>query len=103
MRRAGPNCLNLPNSPWSQKNPVRHQPDMDDGVDETHRQGHQPGRAAVPQNSYTNGAGWAGSPEESSMLKSLLGPALGLTAGDVPDLGVLLVGPMARGAEVSLR
>jgi phospholipid/cholesterol/gamma-HCH transport system substrate-binding protein len=37
------------------------------------------------------------------LLKSLLGPALGLTAGDVPDLGVLLVGPMARGAEVSLR
>ena len=30
----GPNCLNLPNPPWSQRNPVRHQPDFDDGVDE---------------------------------------------------------------------
>jgi len=27
----------------------------------------------------------------------------GVSADGVPDLGVLLVGPMARGAEVSLR
>ena len=37
------------------------------------------------------------------ILKALLGPGLGVGAEDVPDLGVLLVGPMARGAEVSLR
>ena len=30
-------------------------------------------------------------------------PALGLSPDRVPDLGLLLVGPMARGAEVSLR
>ena len=30
-------------------------------------------------------------------------PGLGVSAADVPDLGLLLVGPMARGAEVSLR
>ena len=29
----GPSCLHLPNSPWSQSNPVRHQPDFADGVD----------------------------------------------------------------------
>jgi phospholipid/cholesterol/gamma-HCH transport system substrate-binding protein len=40
---------------------------------------------------------------EAGLLKALLGPSLGRTADDVPDLGVLLVGPMARGAEVSLR
>jgi phospholipid/cholesterol/gamma-HCH transport system substrate-binding protein len=28
---------------------------------------------------------------------------LGLTADDVPDLGALLLGPMARGAEVTYR
>ena len=38
-----------------------------------------------------------------NLLNSLLGPALGVTAENVPDLGALLVGPMARGAEVSLR
>ena len=40
---------------------------------------------------------------EASLLKSLLGPSLGMSPDDVPDLGVLLIGPMARGAEVSLR
>ena len=40
----GPNCLHLPNPPWSQSNPVKHQPDFNDGVDEPDRQGHLPGR-----------------------------------------------------------
>jgi phospholipid/cholesterol/gamma-HCH transport system substrate-binding protein len=97
--KRGPNCLNLPSPPWSQSNPVRHQPDVDDGVDEPTGKG----TSRVAPRYYSNGAGWAGSPQESALLKSLLGPALGVTAGDVPDLGVLLVGPMARGAEVSLR
>ena len=30
----GPSCLHLPNPPWSQSNPVRHQPNFNDGVDE---------------------------------------------------------------------
>ena len=47
--------------------------------------------------------GYAGSREEAGILNSLLGPGLGVTADEVPDLGVLLVGPMARGAEVTLR
>jgi phospholipid/cholesterol/gamma-HCH transport system substrate-binding protein len=95
----GPNCLNLPNPPWSQSNPVQHQPDMDDGVDEPTGKGTS---RVAPGYSF-NGAGFAGSRAESGMLKSLLGPSLGVTASDVPDLGVLLVGPLARGAEVSLR
>ena len=46
---------------------------------------------------------YAGTADETAVLKSLLGPGLGLTADDVPDLGPLLLGPMARGAEVTLR
>ena len=38
----------------------------------------------------------------TALLKGLLGTAIGTTAQDVPDLGVLLVGPMARGATVTL-
>jgi phospholipid/cholesterol/gamma-HCH transport system substrate-binding protein len=95
----GPNCLHLPHPPWSQSNPVRHQPDMDDGVDEPTGKG----TSRVAPAYYRDGGGLAGSLRESALLKSLLGPALGLPARDVPDLGVLLVGPMARGAEVSLR
>ena len=93
----GPNCLHLPNPPWSQSNPVRHQPDFNDGVDEPTGKGTD----RVAPGYYT--AGLAGSRQESALLKSLLGPSLGMTADEVPDLGVLLVGPMARGAEVSMR
>ena len=95
----GPNCLHLPSPPWSQANPVPHQPNMNDGVDQPTGKG----TSRVAPNYYRNGVGLAGSLQESALLNSLLGPALGVTADDVPDLGVLLVGPMARGAEVSLR
>jgi phospholipid/cholesterol/gamma-HCH transport system substrate-binding protein len=110
----GPSCLNLPNPPWSQSNPVRHQPDFDDGVDEPTGKGtsrvapqyrQDTGNRAdemVPGR-YPLGAGYAGTPSESALLKSILGPAMGVTSDEVSDLGVLLVGPMARGAEVSLR
>ena len=93
----GPNCLHLPNPPWSQSNPVRHQPNFNDGVDEPTGKGTD----RVAPGYYRTDL--AGSRQESDLLKSLLGPALGETATDVPDLGVLLVGPLARGAEVSLR
>jgi phospholipid/cholesterol/gamma-HCH transport system substrate-binding protein len=97
----GPNCLHLPNPPWSQSNPVRHQPNMDDGIDEPTGKGTD---RVAPGYAYpTNGAGFAGSASETGMLNSLIGPTLGVSARDVPDLGALLVAPMARGAEVSLR
>ncbi len=93
----GPNCLHLPSPPWSQSNPVRHQPDFDDGVDEPTGKGTD---RVVPNRFFRASAG---SSQESDLLRSLLGPALGVSSADVPDLGLLLVGPMARGAEVSLR
>jgi phospholipid/cholesterol/gamma-HCH transport system substrate-binding protein len=97
----GPNCLNLPTPPWSQANPVRHQPNMDDGIDQPTGKGTS--RVAPGYSYRTSGFGFAGSSAETGMLNSLLGPTLGVSARDVPDLGALLVAPMARGAEVSLR
>ena len=96
----GPNCLHLPNPPWNQANPVRHQPNMNDGVDEPTGKGTS--RVATGYD-FASGDGAVGSPEESDLLKSLLAPGLGLSADEVPDLGVLLIGPMARGAEVRMR
>jgi phospholipid/cholesterol/gamma-HCH transport system substrate-binding protein len=95
----GPNCLHLPDPPWNQANPVRHQPNFNDGVNTPTGKGTD----RVAPSYYTRGTGYAGSAAESGVLKSLLGPSLGMSAQDVPDLGVLLVGPMARGAKVSLR
>ncbi|WP_345520758.1 MCE family protein [Nocardioides conyzicola] len=94
----GPNCLHLPNPPWNQSNPVRHQPNFNDGVDEPTGKGTS---RVAPNASFRTSA--PGSAEETALLRSLLGPALGVSDSDVPDLGVLLLGPMARGAEVSLR
>jgi len=96
--KRGPACLHLPSPPWSQENPLRHQPDFNDGVDSPLGKGIS--RVAP---GFGQGFGYAGTRDEADILKSLLGPGLGLTADDVPDLGVLLVAPMARGAEVTLR
>ena len=98
----GPNCLHLPNAPWSQSNPVRHQPDFVDGVNSPTGKGTDRVAPSYARH-VTRGTGYAGGPAEAGILKSLLGPSLGVPSQDVPDLGVLLVGPMARGATVSLR
>jgi phospholipid/cholesterol/gamma-HCH transport system substrate-binding protein len=95
----GPNCLHLPSPPWNQSNPVRHQPNFNDGVNSPTGKGTD----RVAPSYFTRGTGYAGGPAESGLLKSLLGPSLGEPPRDVPDLGVLLVGPMARGARVTLR
>jgi phospholipid/cholesterol/gamma-HCH transport system substrate-binding protein len=100
----GPSCINLPNPPGSQSNPVRRQPDFKDGVDEPTGKGTQragTGYAAL-DTSIFGLPGYAGSTAERDLLRELLAPGLGTTASDVPDLGALLVGPMARGATVSL-
>ena len=96
----GPSCLHLPLPPWSQSNPARHQPNFDDGVDEPTGKGTS---RVAPGFSYRSGAGYAGSPQEAAVLKELLAPGMGMATSDVPDLGPLLLGPLARGAEVSMR
>ncbi|WP_028653570.1 MCE family protein [Nocardioides halotolerans] len=101
----GPTCLHLPNPPWNQSNPVRRQPDFVDGVDTPTGKGTSRTGA-----SYAGASGvqlgdfgaYAGSPEEADLLNTLLAPALGTTAEQVPDLGSLLLGPMVRGATVSV-
>jgi phospholipid/cholesterol/gamma-HCH transport system substrate-binding protein len=99
---SGPNCLHLPDPPWSQQNPVRHQPNFNDGINSPTGKGTD--RVAPPYGrGFTRGTGYAGGPAEADLLKGLLAPSLGESPQDVPDLGVLLVGPMARGAKVSLR
>jgi phospholipid/cholesterol/gamma-HCH transport system substrate-binding protein len=90
----GAACGHLPNPPWSQKNPVTVMPEINDGVSGPVR------RAPVGEELFRNGFGYAGSPAESEVLDQLLAPGLGVAPEEVPDLGGLLVGPMARGATV---
>jgi phospholipid/cholesterol/gamma-HCH transport system substrate-binding protein len=102
----GPSCLNLPNSPGSQSNPARRQPNFNDGVDEPTGKGtSRAGTGYLPSGIDTSIfgiPGYAGSTAEAALLRDLLAPGLGVPAEDVPDLGLLLVGPMTRGSTVSL-
>ena len=98
----GPTCLHLPDPPWSQSNPVRRQPDFNDGVDSPLGKGTQRAAASYAPSAQLSGfGGYAGSPEESDLLSTMLAPSLGTTPDQVPDLGGLLLGPMVRGATVS--
>jgi phospholipid/cholesterol/gamma-HCH transport system substrate-binding protein len=97
--KRGYHCGRLPDPPWSQSNPLTHQPDFVDGIDEPTGKG----TSRVGPGWSGTAAGFPGGRDESALLKALLAPGMGVGADDVPDLGVLLVGPMARGAEVSLR
>lgn len=45
----------------------------------------------------------ANSAAEHALLSHLIGPAVGLSPSDVPGWGALLVGPLYRGAEVTVR
>ena len=103
----GPTCLHLPNPPWNQSNPVRRQPDFADGIDTptgkgTDRVGTSYGAVDASGVQLGSFGGYAGSPEESDLLNTLLAPTLGTTADQVPDLGTLLLGPLVRGATVSI-
>jgi phospholipid/cholesterol/gamma-HCH transport system substrate-binding protein len=95
----GPYCGTLPDVPFSQANPFTAQPDLVDGVNQPTGKG----TSRVGPGWSGDSAGYAGGRQESALLKAMLAPGLGVSVDDVPDLGVLLVGPMARGAEVSLR
>ncbi|SFC60397.1 phospholipid/cholesterol/gamma-HCH transport system substrate-binding protein [Nocardioides terrae] len=92
----GPACGHLPSPPWSQKNPLSVVPSVNDGVSGPVR------RAPLGADFFRNGFGYAGSPAESEVYDQLLAPGLGVAPTQVPDLGGLLVGPMARGATVGL-
>ena len=94
--KRGPSCATLPAPPYSQATPAPV-PSFVDGVDEGTGKGTS--RAAT---GWSSGAGYPGSREESALVKGLLAPAIGTSVSDVPDLGVLLIAPMARGATVSL-
>jgi phospholipid/cholesterol/gamma-HCH transport system substrate-binding protein len=99
----GPTCLHLPKPPWNQSNPVRRQPDFVDGIDTPTGKGtDRVGTAYDSGVQLGDFGGYAGSPEESDLLDNLLAPSLGTSADQVPDLGGLLLGPMVRGATVSL-
>jgi phospholipid/cholesterol/gamma-HCH transport system substrate-binding protein len=96
----GAQCGNLPHPPWNQKNPFTDVPNLDDGIDEPNGKGTM--RAAAGATGYS-ALSYVGTTAETDVINELFAPGMGMSADEVPDLGALLLGPAARGAEVSYR
>ncbi|GAA1562537.1 MCE family protein [Kribbella hippodromi] len=108
----GPTCVgknySVPGEkpgPYNQENPAPYVT-ADDGVIGDHNKNQR-----FPLNLKLNRAmpGYAmdtqgvGTPAEQKVIDSVVGPAMGVPANDVPDLTTLMVGPLLRGGQVNLR
>jgi phospholipid/cholesterol/gamma-HCH transport system substrate-binding protein len=106
----GPTCTTLPNPPYSQESPAPQPAFMksqesDDGIagsNGKYRPAPGFGRQGSTRQGYVT-SGWAGTAAEQRLIDSLAAPVLDVPAEQVPDVATLLVGPIARGAEVSVR
>lgn len=79
----GPNCLGLPNIPWSQDNPFPPLPHLNDGMNGSTEKG----------NLRPAPTGYTGSPDDVTALRGALDQEYGTDA----DLTVLLAGPLVAG------
>jgi phospholipid/cholesterol/gamma-HCH transport system substrate-binding protein len=93
----GPHCGTLPNPPFNQQHKFLDIPNANDGVERPTGKGTRRVAPAGLEQPYV------GTAAEAGLLRSLLSPVFGVSADDVPDLAVLMVAPMARGSEVSVR
>ncbi len=96
----GPHCETLPTPPYSQANPGPQPPmsAVGDGVEDGH--GKFRPRAAT---GFDLTSGYAGTAAERSVVDAIAAPVMGVPVDGVPDVATLLFGPLARGAEVSVR
>ena len=99
----GPDCRDLPNPP-----PPAHEVPVNDGYDHDGKRSGAaklpvglpvPAPAAAPP---TPAMGYAGTTEERDLIKPIVGAATGVLPVEVPDIAVLLWGPLLRGAVVNL-
>jgi phospholipid/cholesterol/gamma-HCH transport system substrate-binding protein len=94
---SGPHCGTLPNPPFNQQHKFTDIPNANDGVERPTGKGTRRVAPAGLSEAYL------GTGAEAAMLRALLSPVFGVASADVPDLAVLMIAPMARGSEVSVR
>ncbi|ONI68691.1 virulence factor Mce family protein [Kribbella sp. ALI-6-A] len=112
LDKRGPTCVGKNYShpgahpgPYSQENPAPYVV-AEDGTIGDHNKNER-----FPLNLQLNRAapgfavdtGPAGSPAEQKVVGSVVGPAMGVAPGEVPDLTTLMVGPLMRGGQVNLK
>ncbi|TNC28664.1 MCE family protein [Amycolatopsis alkalitolerans] len=109
--KRGPRCYDIKNAP----NPFPQYP-PDGPVKDGSKPGPPPKTASdglVPGYNTANAGGYNGggttagnpanTPAEQQFLDALVGPQVGLTADEMPGWSGLLVGPLYRGAEVTVK
>ena len=94
----GPHCETLPNPPYSQAKPRP-------ATTPAHRRrrvktGHGKYRTAPD---YDLTSGYSGTLAEQRLVNALAAPVMKTDPDQVPDIATLLLGPISRGTEVSLR
>ncbi len=100
----GPNCRNLPDPPV----PAPEVP-VADGYDHGGARPRPllpvglPAAAGAAAPAASPAMGQAGTPEERALVKPLVGGLTGTPPAEVPDIAVLLWGPLLRGAVVNAR
>jgi virulence factor Mce-like protein len=109
----GPHCYGLPDPGWDQAHPYpgNHFADGTHGAP-TSLQAPDPGAPTAAAGDGDPAAqptladptsGQAGTAAEQAVTDALLAPVLGVPVDQVPDISNLLVGPLARGTEVTQR
>jgi hypothetical protein len=112
----GPTCVGRnythPGSkpgPYTQQNPAPYITG-DDGVIGDHNKNQRfPVNLQLNRAAFHSVPGFAmdtqgvGTPAEQQVVDSVVAPAMGVPATDVPDLTTLLVGPLLRGGQVNLK
>jgi phospholipid/cholesterol/gamma-HCH transport system substrate-binding protein len=104
-----PSCAGLPTPGDSQAHPWTAVPNLNDGVEQPTGKGTRrvaTGFGVVQGFGVTSipgSSGYVGSAAELDLLNGLVGPAIGASPDSLDYLSALLIGPMARGAAVSLR
>jgi phospholipid/cholesterol/gamma-HCH transport system substrate-binding protein len=108
-----PVCERALSDYYSQDNlpPYSLVPDLDDGVEQPTGKGgnNRPAPLAPTSRVSTSRvsaplvSGTAGTAAERRVVNLVAAPVLGVPSDRVPDVASLLLGPLARGAEVSLR
>ncbi|HET6652205.1 MAG TPA: MCE family protein, partial [Nocardioides sp.] len=79
---------------------TRYAPDLQTGVDAPVNKRVAPLGASAPVDVTS---GYAGTRSERSVVNSFAAPVMGVASDEVPDVASLLLGPLTRGTEVTVR
>jgi phospholipid/cholesterol/gamma-HCH transport system substrate-binding protein len=82
---------------------TRYAPDLQTGVDAPVNKRVAPFAAGAAAGPVDVTSGYAGTRSERSVVNSFAAPVMGVASDDVPDVASLLLGPLTRGTEVTVR